>query len=179
MSFWAKIKHIFSFKKQPEKPVSSEPSEFELLEDRLRKLQKHERRQVQILEQIYQDMGGRLDRILAAQKTKLPVEEIFACAESLALYRQHRSGDEALEHAWTKFTFMLEALGIELIADTRQQFDDTRHEVCDIRFDPHLPEGSIVEVVRPGLIIHGQIHRPAVVVVNTSTAQEDAAQPVS
>lgn len=178
MSLWTKIQHIFGFKKLPEEPESTGPSEFELLEDRLRKLQKHERRQVQIVEQMYQDLGGKLDRILAAQDSKLPMEEISACAESLALYRQHRSRDEALEHAWTKFTSLLEALGIELIVDNGQQFDDTRHEVCDIRFDPHVPEGSILEVVRPGLIIHGQITRPAVVVVNTSTAQEAAVQSV-
>ncbi|MBS3779785.1 MAG: nucleotide exchange factor GrpE [Desulfovermiculus sp.] len=177
MPLWTKIFHLFRLKKQPDKePAPEEPSEFELLEDRLRKLQKYERRQANLLEHMHQEVSWKLDRILAQQDSGLPVEEIATYAESFALYRQSRPHDEALQNTWNKFTAMLEAMGIELIADNRQQFDDSRHEVCDIRFEPHLPEGSVLEVVRPGLIIHGQITRPAVVVVNTSTAQEAAAQ---
>ncbi|MDZ7759810.1 MAG: nucleotide exchange factor GrpE [Desulfovermiculus sp.] len=176
MPLWSKLLSFFR-KETPQKDSEpAEPTEFELLEDRLRRLQKHERRQAHLLEHMHQEVSRKLDLILAQQDTRLPVEEIAACAESFALYRQSRPQDEALEDTWNKFTGMLEALGIELILDHRQQFDDTRHEVCDIRFDPQVPEGSVLEVVRPGLIIYGQITRPAVVVVNTSTAQETAVQ---
>ncbi|MFO7875863.1 MAG: nucleotide exchange factor GrpE [Desulfovermiculus sp.] len=163
---------IFRKQTPPESSEPAEPSEIELLEDRLRKLQKRERRQAQILEQMYQDLGGKLDRVLARQSFELPIDEIAACAENLALYYQHSPQDNALAQTWKKFTLMLEALGIELILDRHQRFDDTRHQVCDIRNDPQAPDNAVLEVVRPGLVVHGQITRPAVVVVNRTSKPE-------
>ncbi|MFW6054618.1 MAG: nucleotide exchange factor GrpE [Thermodesulfobacteriota bacterium] len=162
----AKFIHLFRKKPSGLDTEPAEPTEFELLEDRLRKLQKRERRQAQLLEQMYQDLGGKLDRVLAQQSFELPIDEIAACAENLALYSQHHPQDEALAQIWKKFTLMLDALGMELILDHHQRFDDTRHQVCDIRNDPQAPENAVLEVVRPGLVVHGQITRPAVVVVN-------------
>ena len=173
---WSKLVSIFRKPPTPESSEPDEPTEFELLEDRLRKLQKRERRQAQILEQMHQDLGGKLDRVLAQQSRDLPVEEIAACAESLALYCQHHPQDSALEQTWKKFTVLLEALGIELILDYQQRFDDTRHQVCDIRNDPQAPDNAVLEVVRPGLVVHGQITRPAVVVVNRTSRPEESGE---
>jgi molecular chaperone GrpE (heat shock protein) len=169
MPFWSKLINIFGKKTPAESSEPAEPTEFELLEDRIRKLQKRERRQAQILEQMHHDLGTKLDRVLAQQSRELPIDEIVACAENLALYYQHHPQDQALAQTWKKFTIMLEALGIELILDHQQRFDDTRHQVCDIRNDPQAPDNTVLEVVRPGLVVYGQITRPAVVVVNRAS----------
>ncbi|MFO7801637.1 MAG: nucleotide exchange factor GrpE [Desulfovermiculus sp.] len=173
---WSKFVNIFRKQTPPESTEPAEPTEFELLEDRLRKLQKRERRQAQILEQMYQDLGGKLDRVLAQQSRELPIDEITVCAENLAFYYQHHPQDNALAQTWKKFTVMLEALGIELILDHHQRFDDTRHQVCDIRNDPQAPDNAVLEVVRPGLVVHGQITRPAVVVVNRTSNPEGSGE---
>jgi molecular chaperone GrpE (heat shock protein) len=168
--------NIFGKKTPAESSEPTGPTEFELLEDRLRKLQKRERRQAQMLEQMYQDLGGKLDRVLAQQSFELPIDKIAACAENLALYCQHHPQDNALAQTWKRFTLMLEALGIELILDHHQRFDDSRHQVCDIRNDAQAPDNAILEVVRPGLVVHGQITRPAVVVVNRTSNLEGSGE---
>jgi len=170
---WSKFLHLVRRKTPHQESEPAAPSEFELLEDRIRKLQKRERRQAQILEQMHQDLGAKLDRVMAQQGRELPIEEIAACAESLALYCQYHPQDNALAQTWKKFSVMLEALGIELILDHYQAFDDTRHQACDIRNDPEHPDNSVLEVVRPGLVFSGQIIRPAVVVVNRTLGFED------
>ena len=173
---WSKFVNIFRKKTPPKSPESTEPTEFELLEDRLRKLQKRERRQAQILEQMHQDLSSKLDRVLGQQSRELPIDEITACAENLALYYQHHPQDNTLAQTWKKFTVMLDALGIELILGHQQSFDDTRHQVCDIRNDPQAPDNVVLEVVRPGLVVHGQITRPAVVVVNRISTPEGSGE---
>lgn len=179
MPLWSQFIKIFGKNEPPESSEPAEPTEFELLEDRLRKLQKRERRQAQILEQMHYELGSKLDRVLAQQNRELPVDEIAACAENLALYCQHHPQDQALAQTWKKFTIMLDALGIELILDHQQSFDDTRHQVCDIRNDPQAPDNTVLEVVRPGLVVNGQIIRPAVVVVNRASDWAGAGQEVA
>ena len=55
---------------------------------------------------------------------------------------------------------------MEMIVDAGRPFDPVRHAACDTRWDERHPEGTIIQVVRPGLIVQGEIYKTAVVVVN-------------
>lgn len=176
MSFWSKL-----LGRSQEPPDNQEPeetweqSQLRELDERLRKLQTRERRQAQLLERMHLEMNTKLDALQTQLRSDIPLDTITACAESLALYRQNREQDPDLEHVWNKFTEMLEAFGLSLILDHGQEFNDTRHQVCDTRWDPDLPANTVLEVVRPGLILNNQVSRPAVVIINSPRSQEESA----
>ncbi|MFW6179772.1 MAG: nucleotide exchange factor GrpE [Desulfohalobiaceae bacterium] len=174
MALLSKILNYFrSTNHEQQQQESQETTQLQEIEARLRKLQTRERRQSQQLEQLHQALDSKLNAIQSRLSSDLPLDSIMACAESLALYRLSRQEqDPALEQAWSRFLQMLEAFDIQLILDQGQQFDDTRHRACDTRWDPEAPASSILEVVRPGLILENKIARPAVVVINSADQEQ-------
>ena len=60
---------------------------------------------------------------------------------------------------------LLAGLGFPRRDDLGASFDPTRHEAIATRPDPAAPEGSVVEVVRPGYGDGGRQLRPAQVIV--------------
>ncbi len=174
MSFWSRL---FGRNKPPEAQelalqMQEINSALQDLQEIMQKQQKKERRQAQVLEYMHQELKNKLDIMHSQLKDRQPLETITTCAESFALYRLHQHQDAALEHTWNKFTAMLAEFDIQLILDHQQQFDDTRHEVCDTRWDPALPANAVLEVVRPGFIIQGEVDRPAMVVINSPETQQ-------
>lgn len=173
MSFWSRL---WSRQKnsadQAQQSIPDEANELQELEARLRKLQTRERRQSQLLEYMHQELGLKLDAIQSRLNADLPLETITSFAESLALYRLNKDQDPALEQIWTKFIQLLQTFDIQLILDQGQEFNDSRHQVCDTRWTPESRGNTILEVVRPGLIIQGQIKRPAMVVINSPEQNE-------
>lgn len=174
MSFWSRLFTPFSSKTREQTSHERETTEFQVLEELLRGLQKRERRQAQAFERMLLELGSKIDNVQARLDAGQPMEAISDFAESFALYylRNH-DRDESLKHVWSRFCSMLEEFSMELILDLHRPFDDTRHQACDTRHDDNHPENSILEVVRPGLIARGRIIRPAVVVISRALPRQD------
>ena len=157
----------------PEVPVSQVLDRMDKVEGDIRKVLKRGRRQQQLLAMIYEEHGKRLAGMTAYARKELPCEAIFDFVESFVLYCQNQgAGSSSLAHVAKRCDRMLEGLGMEVIVDRGKPFDPVRHNACDVRFDPDRSEGVILEVVRPGLVIQGDIYKPALVVVNKRTQGE-------
>ncbi len=167
MSIWSRIFAPFRGKADKEQPGQEEPTEFQVVEEMLRSLQKRERRQAQTFERMLVELSTKIDNIQVQLSSGPPFEAVSKFAESFAIYylRNH-DRDESLKHIWSRFSVVLEEFGLELILDQGRPFDDTRHQACDIRQDLDHPDNTILEVVQPGLIIRGKIKRPAIVVTS-------------
>ncbi len=173
MSIWSKISGLF--KSSPVKEQETEEStDLQLIQEMLRNLQKRERRQAQNLERRLQELESKLDRIQDRMNASLPMEAVTSVTDSLATYylRNYES-DQALNHVWARYTALLKEMDIEPILDLKQKFDDTRHHACDTRHDPEHPENTVLELVRPGLVVAGRVTRPAVVVINRPPSHQD------
>jgi len=137
------------------------------LEQLLQKMNKRERRQIHLVESLRDELTHKVDALHAKIDAGLPYETIGPCAEHFALYFLPRQGmDPDLDRVWSAFVNMLQSLDIELILDQGKPFDDTRHQVCDTRSAPGHPEGAVLEVVRPGMLIQGRLRQYALVIVN-------------
>lgn len=170
-----KTKLLYFFRgKQNEKQVEDEgPSEFQVLEEMIRNLQKRERRQAQAFERMLLDLGSKMDNIQVQISSSPATDSVVAFADSFAIYYlRNFERDESLKHIWSKFSAMLEEFGLQLILDIHCPFDDTVHQACDTREDHNFPSGTILEVVRPGLIVRGRIVRPAVVVTSRNVFEQ-------
>lgn len=169
MAFLSWIKSKFGTKKQ----TASQDQAAECIErlkgvdEILRKLQKRDRRQGQLLELMHQEFSTKLDSISNRIDTGIPYDSVYDFASNFALFFiQHHDQSSTEKSIWSKFVDMLKNMDMELILDLYSPFDDTRHSVCDTRFDPAQPEGIILEVVQPGLLIQGRLKKFAVVVIN-------------
>ena len=139
----------------------------DLVSSDLRKLLKRGRRQQQLLELMYEEHGKRLGSISRIVQGTLPCDRIFEFVEVFGVYAlAQESVTPELEHAWKKLQAMLDGLEMEMIVDAGQPFDPVRHAACDTRWDDRHPEGIVLQVVRPGLMVQGEIYKTAVVVVN-------------
>ncbi len=173
MSLWSRLwSRLKNSTDQTQQSTPGETDKLQEIEARLRKLQTRERRQSQLLEHMYQELGLKLDSIQSRINADLPLETITSFAESLALYRLNKDQDPALDQIWTKLTQLLQAFDVQLILDQGQEFNDSRHQVCDTHWTPEFRANTILQVVRPGLIIQGQIKRPAIVVINSPEQNE-------
>lgn len=143
------------------------------IEDRLSKMQKRERRYAQFLEAMYEELSNKLSSVQSQINADFPFESVYEFSSSFALYTlQNSDHDPDLDRIWNKFKSMLTDLDAELILDQGQSFDDSRHRVCDIRFDPEQPEGTVLEVVQPGIKVQDQLKKPAMVVVNQTSSEK-------
>lgn len=143
------------------------------LTDDFKKLYRWSRRQSHFLESMQQEINSKLDATYKKVTAPVPYEAIGDFVQSFTLFCLQQNGtDPSRNQLWSKFSEMLKALDMELIVDLHAQFKDTRHSTCDVRFDPKYPEGTILEVVRPGLIVQGRLQTQAVVVVNKNQEQE-------
>jgi len=181
------LKSFFSGRKPGEGAVSASEAEYpsadtdleatpesdsveeklDLVSSDMRKLLKRGRRQQQLLELMYEEHGKRLGSISRTVHGTLPYDRIFDFVEVFGLYTLSQEPvTPELEHAWKKLQVMLEELEMEVIVDTGQRFDSVRHAACDTMWDNRHSEGTILQVVRPGLMVQGEIFKTAMVVVN-------------
>ncbi len=169
MSIWSKLAGLFktSPDRQEDIEEQEEQNDLQVIQEMIRNLQKRERRQAQNIERMLHELGARMDRLQAQMNAGLPMQAITSFTDSLSIYylRNHES-DQALNQVWSRYTALLQEMGIEPILDLKEKFDDTRHHACDTRQHPDYPENTILEVVRPGLMVSGRVTRPAVVVIN-------------
>jgi len=64
-----------------------------------------------------------------------------------------------------RLTTLLDQLGVQQIGTCGEQFDPRQHEAISMEASADVPEGSIVQVVRPGYVLGERIIRPAQVIV--------------
>lgn len=144
----------------------------ERIEEALRKMVTQVRRQGVALDMIRESQEQRLDAVYAllAERQNGGRQELLTFAEAFVQYIAHQDcWDESLRQAENKFRALLESQGVEIIWGLHEPFDDARHQACDTRDDPAFPDATVLEVVRPGFLIHGQPDPPALVVVNKRT----------
>jgi hypothetical protein len=112
------------------------------------------------------------------------LKELMAFTESFVLWRQSQPDSPEFHVLWTKLAALLELSGLEVMAVRGVPFDPSLHEACAVRFDPNVPDGYVLETVRPGFTSGGEILRSASVVINrfpvvtydsAETETEDAA----
>jgi len=171
------IKGLFKRKsstsQEEENPIQQCLHKMEDIEQRLNKMQKRERRHAQLQEAMYEELNHRLTNLQNQISADFPFDSVYDFSCNFALYiLEHSKKDPALQSLWDKFATMLTDLGAELVLDRGEQFDDSRHQVCDTRFDPDHPEGAILEVVQPGIKLQDELKKPAVVVVNKAPAEQ-------
>lgn len=170
---WLRNKLLKSCKDQFKPQLDTCVENLQSVEDTLRKLQKRDRRQGQLLESMHQELSNKMDGVCNRIDTGIPYDSIYDFAANFALFLLHYHNPEnGQQSLWSKFNKMLQDLDMELILDLNSPFDETRHTVCDTRTDPERPEGIILEVVQPGLIINGQMKKSAVVVINKYAHEE-------
>jgi molecular chaperone GrpE (heat shock protein) len=163
------LKKLFKGKapRGPLQQGSEQGLRLDSLEQLLQKMNKRERRQIHLVESMRDELTHKVDALHAKIGADLPYETICPYAEHFALYFLHRQGiDPDLDRVWSAFVNMLQSLDIELILDQGKPFDDARHQVCDTRSVPGHPEGAVLEVVRPGMLIQGRLRQYALVIVN-------------
>ena len=64
-----------------------------------------------------------------------------------------------------RLTTLLEQLGVQQIGACGDQFDPRQHEAISMEASADVPEGSIVQIVRPGYVLGERVIRPAQVIV--------------
>ncbi len=169
------FKNIFKNTKQKQLEETHQKWEdhFARLAEDFKKLKRWSRRQSHFLESMQQEINSKLDATYKKVTAPVPYEAISDFVQNFTLFCLNQEpADPTVKQLWSKFSSMLTALDMELILDLHAQFDHAKHSSCDVRFDPEYPEGTILEVVRPGLIIQGRLHTQAVVVVNKANEQQ-------
>jgi len=170
MAFFSRLKRLFASSTTSPGNDESEHVQQRLssIEDTLRRIRSYERRQGQMLDALQRDVSAKLDAALTEKEKLLPYSALCDFATQFAMYydRLGTDRDSTLDHIWKSFESLLQEMGLELIFDRNEPFDDTRHRTCDLRNHPDLPTGAVVEVIRPGIVVNGRLQRPADVVVN-------------
>ena len=132
-----------------------------------RQTQRQERRYQIALETLLENQN----KILEKLQPSPPLEALVALAENLAL-AYLASNDKEFSVLYRKLTDLLACFGLSLIIDEGSPFDPTKHEACAAFCNRARPEGSVLEIVRPGFLLKGKVLRCATVVVNRYDAQE-------
>ena len=168
------FKNIFKTRKQKQLEDAQQKWEdqFVQLADDVKKMNRWSRRQSHFLESMHQELSSKLDATYRKVNAPVPYEPIRDFAQNFSLYCLTRHAqDSTITQLWSNFVIMLKALDMELILDLHEPFDDSKHQTCDVRYDPGYPDGTILEVVRPGLFIQGRLQQQALVVVNKAPEQ--------
>lgn len=178
------LKHLRSiFRRADNSSVSMEtereenevPTQLDRIEESLRKLHKRERRQGQSLDFMQEDLSSKLNKLLCfSVQNSTDIEAILSYAHDFILFNLSQAKNEnPWQQIWSSFLKMLDHFEIEPIIGLHQNFDDSLHQVCQVRWDPAHPEGIVLEVVQPGFYVAGQLHKTAVVVVNRKPLPTD------
>jgi molecular chaperone GrpE len=91
--------------------------------------------------------------------------------DNLELALEHAAADprtivEGIQAVRQQALGVLASLGFPRRDDTGATFDPTRHEAVAATYDPRVPPGTVVQVVRPGYGAPDRLLRPAQVIVS-------------
>lgn len=78
-----------------------------------------------------------------------------------------------VEMVLTQLKSALASHGLKEINPAGQAFDANLHESISAQSSEEIPEGNVVNVVRPGFSLNGRLLRPASVVVSSGPAREE------
>jgi len=106
-----------------------------------------------------------------AQSLLNPMDHLSLAMKSLEGATDVESVLRGVEMIHREFDAILAAKGLVSINPADGQFDPSFHEAVGTGSDPDLPDGAILEVLRPGWALQGRVLRPAMVRVNRPAAR--------
>jgi molecular chaperone GrpE len=120
------------------------------------------------------------ERWTAAQgtiiETLLPVlDDLKRALESVPENLASHSWATGVILAARRLTTSLQEMGVEQVGEVGGQFDPHKHEALMTEPDSDKPEGTILQVYRPGYTLGERVLRPAQVVVATAPEGTDRA----
>jgi molecular chaperone GrpE (heat shock protein) len=136
------------------------------LDDRLQQSIRQERRNQAALESVFENQNAGLSVLRGIRNESKALKELMAFVESFVLWRQSQPDSPEFHVLWAKLAALLDLFGLEVMAVNGVPFDPSLHEACAVRFDPNMPEGYVLETVRPGFTSGGEVLRCASVVIN-------------
>jgi molecular chaperone GrpE len=134
---------------------------------------RQERRNQAAIESLYTGQNEIL-AILRRMETESPkMEALISFAENFAICRSNALDTPELHVLWGKLAVLLEQFGLEFLGSVGESFDPAIHEACAVRFDPEAQENSILEIIRPGFTLNGEVFRYAAVVINRANPEHN------
>jgi molecular chaperone GrpE len=141
-------------------------SRLDSLDERFQQVVRQERRNQAAFESLFENQRTELSILRGIRNESKALKALMAFAESFALWRQSQPDSPEFQVLRAKLADILDLYGLDILADVGVPFDPSIHEACAVRFDPYEPEGSVLEIVRPGFASGGEILRCASVVIN-------------
>jgi molecular chaperone GrpE len=138
----------------------------ESMEEQLRLAQRQERRR-QLLLDFLKESSSAVQSTLDRMELNSPsLESLLVFAESFLL--AHIASPESPDKhiLKNKFFGLLQIYGITPILDLHVPFNPEIHQACGAVQLEDLPDGLVVQIVRPGFIKNEALFRPALVMVN-------------
>ncbi|MDR1508996.1 MAG: nucleotide exchange factor GrpE [Synergistaceae bacterium] len=136
------------------------------LDERLQQSVRQERRNQAALESLFENQKAELSMLRGIRNESKALNTLMAFAESFALWCQSQQNSPELRVLRAKLAALTDHFDLKILAENGVPFDPSLHEACAVRFDPNVPDGYVLETVRPGFLSGGEILRCASVVVN-------------
>jgi molecular chaperone GrpE len=139
------------------------------LEARLAEAEDQKLRALADLDNLRKRCTAQVERAEADARTEV-ARQWLPVVDNLERALEHAAADprtivEGIQAVRQQALSVLAGLGFPRRDDTGAAFDPARHEAIAATYDPRVPPGTIVQVVRPGYGEPGRQLRPAQVVV--------------
>jgi molecular chaperone GrpE len=139
------------------------------LEARLAEAEDQKLRAVADLANLRRRCAAQVDRAEADARTQV-ARQWLPVVDNLERALEHAEADprtivEGIRAVRQQALGVLASLGFPRRDDTGATFDPVRHEAIAATYDPRVPPGTVVQVVRPGYGEPDRLLRPAQVVV--------------
>lgn len=180
MTIWHRITRFFSGTNDL-RAVSAEDREPSLAEvqaslaEEFRILRKTLRKQTHLLEETRSRLYEPVSRTSSAEGTGAGLMRLASTFFHLEQSLQGQTIDspqrrEAVALFWLQIEQLLDREDILIIRELGGPFDPRLHRAVLAR-DPDAPNSSVVEVLEPGFIEHGQVRKPAKVILGRGESQ--------
>jgi molecular chaperone GrpE (heat shock protein) len=182
MSFtiWHRITRFFSGTNDP-CAVSAEEPEPSLAEvqaslaEEFRILRKTQRKQTHLLEEMRSRLHEPVPRTSSEEGAGAGLMRLASTFFHLEQSLQGQTIDspqrrEAVALFWLQIEQLLDREDIRIIRELGGSFDPRLHRAVLAR-DPDAPNSAVVEVLEPGFIEHGQVRKPAKVILGRGESQ--------
>jgi molecular chaperone GrpE len=139
------------------------------LEARLAEVQDQRLRAMADLDNLRKRCAAQVERAEADARTQV-ARQWLPVVDNLERALEHAEADprtivEGIRAVRQQALGVLASLGFPRRDDTGATFDPVRHEAIAATYDPRVPPGTVVQVVRPGYGEPDRLLRPAQVVV--------------
>lgn len=189
-----KEKDAFSEKESPEKNLNSEPSQEDA--KKVKEVEKQEKEELENLKRELAEMKERWLRTAAefenAKKRWLKEKESIIKYALVDLFGEllplldnmdkaienlpEEKGDfeKGVEIIFKQIYTILKSYGLVRIDDLAgKEFDPFEHEAISYEENAQIPEGKIIEILRPGYKLRDRLLRPALVKVSKGKSKEE------